>query len=338
MKLVSVVIPTYRGALQIKRAIDSVLFQTYHNIEIIIVDDNEPKSEERLKTKSIIDSLRCCFPQIRYIQHERNMNGAVARNTGIFNAHGEYITFLDDDDFLLPTRIENAVNFLNFNEEYSGVYSSVIFYGNKIDSVMYAEQELQLKDLLLNEMAIGTGSNIFIKSECIQNISGFDIRFVRNQDIEFMIRILKNNRIGNIFEFGMVKCQNIYSNIPSYKKMLEVKLLFNEKFKAEIESLNFEEQRQYYDSLYSGLYNIAVKENIQYAKKAKEKILSYRKLHIKEIVKFIMCKFNILKPSFLNLKRWNLSYSVKKKTEINSSLIYSLYNDDCIEVQKILKN
>ena len=79
--LVSVVIPTYSRPIFLKRCIESVFNQTYKNIEIIVVDDNDPDSEERLLTKQVMEEFSCCS-NVVYILHDRNKNGSAARNTG----------------------------------------------------------------------------------------------------------------------------------------------------------------------------------------------------------------------------------------------------------------
>ena len=98
--LVSVIIPTFQRAKYIERAIDSVLNQTYKNFEIIVVDDNDQESEARKEMIKRMDKYSS-DSRIIYIKHEKNKNGAAARNTGINVAKGEYITFLDDDDYFL---------------------------------------------------------------------------------------------------------------------------------------------------------------------------------------------------------------------------------------------
>ena len=101
--LVSVVIPTYRRGKYIAKAIDSVLSQTYNNLEIIIIDDNISNSIEREQTQKIIEDIN--DSRILYIQNAKNLGGSLSRNVGIFKAKGEYITFLDDDDLYLPKKI-----------------------------------------------------------------------------------------------------------------------------------------------------------------------------------------------------------------------------------------
>ena len=90
--LVSVIIPTYGGAEYLSRCVDSVLAQTYANIEIIVVDDNglnTPKQKETASVMSKYSSLK----NVKYVCHEVNINGSAARNTGVKNSDGEYIAF-----------------------------------------------------------------------------------------------------------------------------------------------------------------------------------------------------------------------------------------------------
>lgn len=117
--MVSCIIPTYKRSDTLIRAVKSVINQSYKNLEIIIVDDNEPNDEYSLivqeRLKAISDE------RIRYIQQKKHINGAAARNVGINAARGEFIAFLDDDDEWLPSKIEKQINKLMSNQEYNGI-------------------------------------------------------------------------------------------------------------------------------------------------------------------------------------------------------------------------
>lgn len=121
--LVSVVIPTYARNDMLSRAIDSVLKQTYTNIEILVVDDNPPDSEYRTACEAIMEGYRS-ENSIRYIRNETNLGGGAARNVGIRQAQGEYVAFLDDDDEYYPERIEKqlAVFLKSDNDRLAMVY------------------------------------------------------------------------------------------------------------------------------------------------------------------------------------------------------------------------
>ena len=103
--MVSVIITTFGGDSKLRRAIASVLNQTYTDVEAIVVDDNDPKSEARVKTESIMQQYEC-DTRVVYLKHSHNMNGAAARNTGIKEARGSYIAFLDDDDYFFHNRFK----------------------------------------------------------------------------------------------------------------------------------------------------------------------------------------------------------------------------------------
>jgi len=103
---VSIVIATYHRCDLLPRAVRSASEQTYKNVEIIVVDDNPPESEERLKTEKVMEELLRGDERIIYLRNEKNAGGAVSRNNGIARSTGEYVAFLDDDDEYLPERIE----------------------------------------------------------------------------------------------------------------------------------------------------------------------------------------------------------------------------------------
>ena len=97
--LVSVIIPTYNRANLIGISLNSVISQSYKNIEIIVVDDGSTDNTEKA-VKAIEDS------KIRYIRHLKNLGGNAARNTAIDAAVGEYIAFLDSDDAWVANKLE----------------------------------------------------------------------------------------------------------------------------------------------------------------------------------------------------------------------------------------
>lgn len=104
-ELVSVVIATYRRNSFLRKAIESLISQTYPAVEIIVVDDNADR-----EWNDIVSSIVSEFSNIKYICNAANMGSAEARNIGIRNADGMYITFLDDDDIYLPDKIEHQVS------------------------------------------------------------------------------------------------------------------------------------------------------------------------------------------------------------------------------------
>lgn len=114
--LVTVVISIYKVEKYLNRCIESVIKQTYKNLEIILVDDGSPD-----KCPEICDDW--CSKDLRItVIHKKNAGLGMARNTGIENAHGEYICFFDSDDFVEYTLIEKAYIAAKKNNAQSVIY------------------------------------------------------------------------------------------------------------------------------------------------------------------------------------------------------------------------
>ncbi len=99
--LISVIIPVYKVEAYLKRCVDSVLAQTYPNVEILLVDDGSPDDCPRL-----CDEYAARHQNIRVI-HQENKGLSGARNTGISHAKGEYLAFVDSDDLISPYYLES---------------------------------------------------------------------------------------------------------------------------------------------------------------------------------------------------------------------------------------
>jgi len=112
---VSVIIATYRRDVALKKALLSVINQTYDEIEIIVVDDNAEAGWNTI-VKDIVTEVNSIHP-VLYIQNETNKGSAETRNVGIRIASGDYITFLDDDDIYLPNKVKTQIE--HMIEEYS---------------------------------------------------------------------------------------------------------------------------------------------------------------------------------------------------------------------------
>lgn len=187
--LVSAIITTHnREPDMVLRAVNSVLNQTYQNIELIVVDDSSPSFAQRA---AVEQSVRSISEDILYLKHEVCQGACAARNTGLSHAKGYYIGFLDDDDEWLPTKIEEQLK--GFHDENTGwVYSQII----------YIEEERQTEHLgaaqresgyifkkLLKHNHIGPTSNPLIKKECLDAVGGFDVLMESFQDYDLWLRL-----------------------------------------------------------------------------------------------------------------------------------------------------
>lgn len=182
--LISVIIPTYKRASFLSRAVDSVLNQSYPNVEVIVVDDNEPKSEYRVETERIMQIYEgnC---RVRYIVHPRNRNGAAARNTGIKNSRGEFICFLDDDDWYLPEKLDRQFAYLRDHPQCAAVYCGWEREGKRV----FPHKSGDLSFELLSGTDIIYTNTIMVRREKAVECGGWDERFRRNQEAVFLLRL-----------------------------------------------------------------------------------------------------------------------------------------------------
>lgn len=105
--MISVIVPIYNSEKYIHQCVDSLINQTYREIEIILVDDGSTDS-----SGLICDDYALKDPRVRVI-HQRNARIAAARNAGIDIAKGDYITFIDSDDYILPDTYSSALELMN---------------------------------------------------------------------------------------------------------------------------------------------------------------------------------------------------------------------------------
>ena len=175
--MVSVIIPTYKRKLDyVSNALQSVINQTYDNIEIIVVDDSPSDFPYRDDIKNYIEGLK--NNRIIYIRNEKNLGGSLSRNVGINAAHGEYITFLDDDDEYMPGKVEKQLKFmLESNCDLS--FSNMIMYrmdGKVCDyrdhkGIKAFDNDTLLRYHLTKNLS-GTPSFMF-KADKLREIGGF---------------------------------------------------------------------------------------------------------------------------------------------------------------------
>lgn len=122
MPRVTVVIPTYNRADLVCEAIDSVLAQTYCDFEIIVVDDGSTD-----RTQEVVSVYG---QRIRVIRQE-NQGEAAARNTGIHEATGEFLAFLDSDDLWFPDKLKSQMEFLDVSPSVPWVYSDAEMFNGE---------------------------------------------------------------------------------------------------------------------------------------------------------------------------------------------------------------
>lgn len=238
--LVSVVIPTYSRPTFLARCIESVINQTYTNIEVIVVDDNNPNTVDRHDTEEVM-RMFSNENKVVYLKHEHNKNGSAARNTGWKASHGKYITFIDDDDVILPEKIEKQVMCLEkLDSTWGACYTGYVLIKEKGDNQYSTESRSGdcYIDALMRTMFMGSGSNLFIRKSVVDDIGGYDESFQRNQDIEFMVRVLENNKLAYVDEPLLTIYQEGKRANRSFQQLDGYAKHYLNKFKGRIEKLN----------------------------------------------------------------------------------------------------
>ena len=323
----SVIITTYHNEKLLNRAVESVLHQTYERIELIVVDDNPPESNARKATEAVMEK----YPQAVYLKHSENMNGAAARNTGIRAAKGEYIAFLDNDDVYFSGHVADCVNILEEHPEYGAVLCGVVKVGGGICwDLIPAVTGDAVKELFLRETALGTGSNIFVRTFLVKDIKGFDESFQRHQDVEFCIRLFSKCRTFGLPEVQIVKGMDGFSNIPDFERFLQTKKHFIAKFRGEIEALNEQEQKRYFSGQYSSLLYTACREgNRKQIQWSVSELQKYRNLSGKEYLLVGLSKIHafFVYEKIKRFIKWGKSGNIYRKVTKNlgeyDSLVFS---------------
>ena len=193
--LISVVIPTYNRADLIPKAIQSVLDQNYQNWELIIVDNYSDDG-----TKEVIDSFK--DSRISMLLHPRTGSVAASRNMGVLHSKGEWIAFLDSDDWWFPAKLSSVCEVIHSNPDL--IYHDLQIVSGPNDEKSYRKtKSRKLKnpiflDLLLNGNDIALSSVIVRKSILIK-VNGMNESppFFAIEDYDTWLRIAK---ITNLFE------------------------------------------------------------------------------------------------------------------------------------------
>lgn len=196
MLKVSVIIPTFRRSYFIKRAIDSALNQNQVNVEVIVIDDNGKGTEHQLNNERILfDYIES--KKIVYVIHEHNKNGSAARNTGIRFSSGDYIAFLDDDDWYDEYKLHNQIKQMDEDRSEACLCSFVRVYNNKESKLSFPiiGDDFMMK-LLSFDIDTCAGSSLIVRKELINEIGYFNENFQRFQDLEFLFRISKYTKVS----------------------------------------------------------------------------------------------------------------------------------------------
>ncbi len=212
--LVSAIIPAFNAERYLADAIESVLAQTHEPIECIVVDDGS--------TDGTADVVRRFVPRVRLIQ-QANAGMAGARNRGAAAATGEYLAFLDSDDRWLPNRVAAQITALARAPDAGAVVCATQVVDRSLRPVGIKVQDpsLTVDDLLLCRAVLNsTGSNMLIRTECFEELGGFDARLYGSEDWDMTFRLVSRGKLISIPE-PLVEYRVHHGNMSSSAARLE---------------------------------------------------------------------------------------------------------------------
>ncbi len=275
-KLVSIVIPTHKREVErLAVAVNSAINQTYKNTEIIIVDDSPSTYEKRPEVKAYAESIN--HDKVIYLQNEKNLGGSLTRNRGIEAAHGDYITFLDDDDEYVLDKIEKQLRFMVEND-CDMTFSNTVMCKNgqpvevrDFKDIPAFDNESLLRYHLLYHLT-GTSTYMF-RAEKLREIGGFD-NALCGQEFILMLKAIEgglkirymdvNDVLHTISSEGSISFSR--NKIQGEKNLYQRKMQYFPKLsKKEIRYVKFR---------YHAIMAIAYKRNSMYGKMVGEGITS----------------------------------------------------------------
>ncbi len=258
--LVSIIIPTYKGADKISAAVDSVLNQTYDNIEVIVVDDNGNGTEHQQLTQKAMEKYTD-NPKVQYIPHQVNKNGSCARNTGIRASKGEFLGFLDDDDVFLPEKTEKEIELFNsLSDEYGLVYGSFIEHMTETYTRTLEADSTEdfLYRFLCNEI-IACSSTVMIRRKVLDTVKEWDESFKRHQDLEFFARVAHSYKVACVKDLCIEKFK-LDRNTPKGEVYESYRLHYLNKMKYIIDGFSAKRQKHLYNVHYTEMAKAYLKE------------------------------------------------------------------------------
>lgn len=216
--LVSIIIPAYNAEDYLEETIQSALNQTYDNIEIFIINDGSTDHTAAIAGK---------FKDFATLINQSNQGVSVARNIGLQNSKGRYISFLDADDWYYPTNIEEKVDLLEANPEIGIAHSLLVVTDEKLQptgKIIKGKKGDVFNDFFrLSPPPIPCPSNALIRRDILPE-NPFDPNLSTTADIDLWFRLAQITKVERVDE-PLVKYRqhnkNMFSNIELQVRDME---------------------------------------------------------------------------------------------------------------------
>lgn len=236
MELISIVLPSFNRGFIISSAIKSVISQTYHYWELLIIDDGSTDS-----TFEVVKEFIKLDSRIFY-SYQENRGASSARNLGILKAKGKYITFLDSDDEFHPCKLEYQFNSIKkFKVGISLCYSLV----KKNNEILWRKRPLEVKNLkhklLAQKPNVFSGTPLlFVDIDLIRsNNIFFDESLPAMEDFDFFISISKFSSYCVVKEFLYTENMFFIERVSSMENIFLARLLLFKKYRSFFKSQPF---------------------------------------------------------------------------------------------------
>ena len=181
MNLVSVIIPCYKDSLTLAKAIESIINQTYANIEIIVVNDCSPET-------LAIEAISRNYPNVNYFRNKINIGLAATRNKGIEIAKGNIVAFLDADDEYLPDKIKLQVDALDENTVITCGLVNIYPNERRVNSARSSRIFNSPNSLIYRNTLNGAG--LLAPKHLLLQYGGYDVTLRSCEDYDLWLRIL----------------------------------------------------------------------------------------------------------------------------------------------------
>ena len=211
MDLISAIVPVYNVEKYLYRCVDSILKQTYENFELILIDDGSPDN-----CSQMCDELSEKDSRIKVI-HQENQGLSAARNSGIKIAKGNYLTFIDSDDWISNTMFEDLINLIKEKNADISICNFIVTDGNAIykkntkaeEKLLYSKDEFMKIILRVNSnRCIHYAWGKLYKKDVIEKNEHYPVGML-NEDVEGMFKaVLKSEKIAETNKIGYFYYEN----------------------------------------------------------------------------------------------------------------------------------
>ena len=234
--VVSVIVPAYNAARTIGETIESVLSQSFSDLELIIVDDGSTD-----ETKDIVSEYRCKDDRI-ISTWQKNSRASAARNRGLAIATGKYISLIDADDLWDERKLEKQISAIDSTEDtivLTGIRRFHILDGKKIWGAVTMAPNIEnymydvLSILLLSSFQMVLINTALIKKELVEKLGGWKVDMWTAEDWEFWIRASRKARFKAIEEplsfyrkhpESVTRNQDLLKVLDAHEKIIEEQL------------------------------------------------------------------------------------------------------------------